>query len=145
LLTVNEDRTPPQCVGASASPSLTNIVVRFSEFMDQMTAEDTFNYSVSGGLSVLAVGLNPDRSSVTLRLSGLLTPGATYQVTVKDVNDLANNPISPNPCISTVKGPVISCGFLVFQTHGNESTSDNTIDTTLLADPNFPNNPRDVF
>jgi len=145
LLRVNEDTNSPACVSASASLILTNIVVRFSEFVDSGTAQDNFNYTVSGGLSVDRVTTNADGMSVTLALGAPLNVGASYQVTIQNVTDLAGNTINPNPCTLSFRTPVISCGFLVFQAYRPESTSNNNLDTTLLVDPNFPSKPNEVL
>ena len=143
VLTVNADIIPPSCLSASASFSLSNIVVRFSEFVEMSTAEDSFNYSVSDGFAVDTARLNPDGMSVSLNLSGSLAPGSTYSVTVQNVADLAGNVIDPNPCTLTFRAPVISCGFLLFQAYDTSSTAGTDVNL-LLNHPNYPNNPRDT-
>src|SRR6185436_6902098 len=52
---------------------------------------------------------------------------------------------SPNPCTSSFRTPIISCGFLVFQVYAPESTSDNSITNTLLMDPSFPLHPKETY
>ncbi|HEU0008367.1 MAG TPA: LamG-like jellyroll fold domain-containing protein, partial [Verrucomicrobiae bacterium] len=145
LLSVSVDTNPPVCVSATPSLTLSNIVILFSEFVEMGTAQDTFNYSVSGGISVNSAVLNADGKSVTLSLAGTLSLGSSYSVTILSVTDLAGIVINPNPCTLNFRTPVISCGFLVFQAYRPESTSDNNIDSTLLADPNFPSRPNEVL
>src|SRR6266542_748552 len=135
LLTVGQDTTPPTCVSASAAFSLSNVFVRFSEFVDPGTAGDSFNYSVSG-FSVVRATLNPDQSSVTVTLDGRLNIGATYQISVQNVTDLAGNTINPNPCVSTFKTPVISCGFALQQLYLN--IGDGVAISDLTGNSKFP-------
>ncbi len=113
--------------------------------MDTGTSQDTFNYTVSGGINVNSAVLNADGKSVTLSLSGTLNLNSPYSVTIQNLADLAGNVINPNPCTLNFRTPVISCGFLVFQAYRPESTSDNNLDNTLLADPNFPSRPNEVL
>ena len=75
---------------------MSDVIVRFSEFLDPTTSQTAGNYTVAG-FNVLQAKLNADNSSVDLSLDGQMNPGASYSVVVKDVTDLSGNPVSPNP------------------------------------------------
>ena len=141
ILSVKPDLTRPACVEARGSVSLVNVVVRFSEFMDPGTATDLFNYAVDGG-SVSSAVLNPDGMSVTLTLPAPLAVGSgTHTVTVQNVTDLSGNPIDPNPCTLSFSAPIISCGFLYFESFKNIGGADLG---SLTANPAYPNSPSEV-
>jgi hypothetical protein len=65
--------------------------VNFSEALDQATAENENNYSITNNINVLNASLSG--SKVTLQTSPY-SPGS-YIVTVVNVEDLAGNPVDP--------------------------------------------------
>ena len=83
------DLTPPKVTGATLLDSVT-LVVNFSEALDETTAEDENNYSITNNINVFNASLSG--SKVTLQTSPH-SPGS-YIVTVVNVEDLAGNPIS---------------------------------------------------
>ena len=84
------DLTPPRVTAATLSDSLT-LVVNFSEALDEATAENENNYSITNNINVLSASLSG--SKVTLQTSAH-SPGS-YVVTVVNVEDLAGNPVDP--------------------------------------------------
>jgi hypothetical protein len=137
-LTVSQDTTPPQCVSASGTFNLSNIVVRFSEKVTLTSAQDLFNYTIAGRAVVVAI-LQADGRSVLLQVDPALTPDNSYQVTIQNVADLADNVISPNPCTLSFRSFSISCGFalqeLYFGIGGGTAVND------LRAAAKYPNSP----
>jgi hypothetical protein len=89
------DTTPPTVVEAKAlgQEPITQIQVTFSEPVDQTTAENAANYTVSGGITVNQATLQGDQLNVVLDVTPALDYGICYQVTVVNVEDLAGNPI----------------------------------------------------
>ena len=83
--------TPPIVTGATLLDSVT-LVVNFSEALDQTTAEDENNYSITNNINVFNASLSG--SKVTLQTSPH-SPGS-YIVTVVNVEDLAGNPHLPS-------------------------------------------------
>ena len=83
------DITPPSVIGATLSDSVT-LVVNFSEALDETTAEDENNYSITNNINVLNASLSGTK--VTLQTSPH-SPGS-YVVTVVNVEDLAGNTIA---------------------------------------------------
>ncbi len=71
----------------------TEVDVRFSEPIDQTTAETLTNYSVDGGLgNPLTVQRDgSDQALVHLAFATQFTTGTTYNLTVSNVEDLAGN------------------------------------------------------
>ncbi|NNG27943.1 MAG: Ig-like domain-containing protein, partial [Ignavibacteriaceae bacterium] len=87
--TVIQDVTPPEVTGATLLDSVT-LKIMFSEMLDETTAEDENNYSLSNNINVFNASLSG--SEVTLQTS-THSPGS-YIVTVVNVEDLAGNPIA---------------------------------------------------
>lgn len=140
-----DDSIPPTIVRAVGSATMDRITFLFSESMDPAEVTDSFNYSVNPPLSFLAFGvLSADGSSMTL----IMNPGSAmedntlYTVTVSGVFDLARNPIVET-IVQFRSWTTQGCNGLVFEAYGGLSTTDNNLDTTLLVNPNYPNNPRE--
>jgi hypothetical protein len=89
------DRTPPALVSVAAGVTGGVVKVRFSEKIDKTTAETATNYSITNGISVTAAEMANDSMQVALTVSRL-TAGAVYTLTVKNVTDLAGNPLPAN-------------------------------------------------
>ncbi|NNG27068.1 MAG: T9SS type A sorting domain-containing protein, partial [Ignavibacteriaceae bacterium] len=83
------DITPPEVTGATLLDSVT-LKIMFSELLDETTAEDENNYSISNNIDIFNASLSG--SEVTLQTS-THSPGS-YIVTVVNVEDLAGNPIA---------------------------------------------------
>jgi hypothetical protein len=87
-LLVNSDGDPPAVVQVTA-PSLTNLIVRFSEPVEAGSAQESVNYSLAGGnLSVFSAVLQGDLTNVVLTTDPM-TPGAEYTLTVSSIADRA--------------------------------------------------------
>lgn len=122
------DLTPPRVIGAALQDSVT-LVVSFSESLDQTTAEDETNYSITNNIDVFNASLTG--SKVTLQTS-VHSPGS-YIVTIVNVEDLAGNPIAQNntgeyiliPPDSLMMFPVENVeGIIVEPDHTPEKTID---------------------
>jgi len=88
--TINQDTIPPQLLTAELIDSI-ELKLIFSEPLEQSSAQNIDNYSITNGVSVFSAGLYG--SEVTLSTSAH-SPG-TYMVTVVNVKDLAGNQIMP--------------------------------------------------
>ena len=84
-----QDVTPPDVTGAALLDSIT-LKIMFSEMLDETTAEDENNYSISNNIDIFNASLSG--SEVTLQTS-THSPGS-YIVTVVNVEDIAGNPIA---------------------------------------------------
>ncbi len=84
------DITPPEVVSAELLDSV-SIRIVFSEPLDQATAQNINNYSITNGINVLSASLSGSDVILTT------TPHSqgSYTVTVINVEDLAGNPIIP--------------------------------------------------
>ncbi|MCZ6702784.1 MAG: discoidin domain-containing protein [Ignavibacteria bacterium] len=85
------DLTPPEVTGANLLDSVT-LKIMFSEVLDESSAENENNYSISNNIDVFNASLSG--SEVTLQTS-VHSPD-TYTVTIINVTDLAGNTIDPN-------------------------------------------------
>jgi len=88
------DGTNPSLVSAVIDTQ-NDIIVQFSEPMDQVTTETLSNYSVDGGIGqptsvILDVG---DPSIADIGFAGAFVNGQTYTLTVNNVEDVSGNPI----------------------------------------------------
>lgn len=91
-----EDRQPPYITGIK-SEGLQQVTVKFNEDLDELTAQDPTNYTISSDEGVLGAAvkavLSKDYKSVTLTTPSMKA-NKTYTVTIKNVMDrYAKNPI----------------------------------------------------
>jgi hypothetical protein len=102
VLTIQADRTPPAVENIVAS--LDRIIVTFSEPVDEAMAEQTANYTIGGGVNVTAAVRSADNPAEVVLTTSAQTLGAFRCLTVNNVRDLFNNPITPAsiPFISTI-------------------------------------------
>lgn len=108
--TIRVDGTIPSVTAVRASINFNAIYLTFSEPMKLDMLANPSNYTVSGGLSITsAVAL--DSVNARLLLGNSQTTGTTYSVTVKNIQDIAGNPVSANaggtfPAFSVQTGTV---------------------------------------
>ena len=89
-LNVIPDTFPPTVLGVDGGfVGTPNFLVRFSEKVAPATATNINNYQIDGGLSIVSATLLPDGSNVVLRLNPLPVEGATYNVTIANIIDIA--------------------------------------------------------
>jgi alpha-mannosidase len=81
------DVTPPAVEEAIAVAAIPQVVVRFSEPLDTVSAEDAKRYTVSGGVQVQSATLAADERTVTLALSA--PPAEATVLSVRGVRDRA--------------------------------------------------------
>jgi hypothetical protein len=95
------DNTRPTLVRARAIGPANQIVLTFSELVNEINANDASNYSV-GGFVVGSAVLLPDGKSVILTLGASMQDGANYTVSVSRIRDRAVPPnmIAPNTTTS---------------------------------------------
>jgi len=94
MLTVTNDIAPPRIISASRGLSPTNVTVVFDEFLEMISAQDSFNYSVDGPgtpVSVAAPVLGSDGRTVRFTTTAPLADNGFYVLTVNAVGDLAGN------------------------------------------------------
>ena len=95
ILYVVPDTNPPT-LAVVANTGASNILVYFSKAVDPVTAANSLNYTVGGGISVFSAAMSSSQG-VLLQVSPL-TVNSNYTVTVNNVRDLAATPntIAPN-------------------------------------------------
>lgn len=89
-ITTNPDVTKPTVAFVSSMGDTSNVVVEFSERVDQTTAETAGNYSINKSVAVLSAKLLLDSRQVFLTTTKM--NDTTYTITVKNVKDLALTP-----------------------------------------------------
>jgi hypothetical protein len=96
VLTVTPDTTVPKLVKAKGRPSLTEVVLTFSEPMQATSATATANYQISssaGSLGVTAASLAASASGDQVTLTTApQTLGTKYTVLVSNLKDTATTP-----------------------------------------------------
>lgn len=110
VLTVGPDTIAPYALSAGGIPGRT-VAVKFSEFMDPVTAEDPSLYSLGALTPVEWAILQEDQQTVVLGASTLSESSFTLQIGA--VKDKAGNPVN-----TTVNGTILNftaedIGFLV--------------------------------
>ncbi|RNC85708.1 MAG: T9SS C-terminal target domain-containing protein [Balneola sp.] len=81
----NISSSSPYAMSASA-PSLNSVLITFSKGMEQSSVENTGNYDIDGGITILSASLDVsgDSTEVTLTVS-TLTEDVEYQITMNDL------------------------------------------------------------
>ncbi len=103
-LTVTPDATDPQLVSAVPAENLTTITVTFSEAVDATEAGNPLNYQICDAynaancVAIASVELAADNTQAIVETDTPLT-GEVYRLTVANVTDLFDNPLSPNTVI----------------------------------------------
>lgn len=129
VLTVIPDTVAPSVLGAKGISSLTEVVLTFSEPMDQATAETPGNYSINGGgLNVTDASLSPSGTVVTLTTASQ-TLGTKYTIII---NNLIDSAASPNPLPADTKAVFFPTGklqeidgFIVFEAENYDRNLDD--------------------
>jgi hypothetical protein len=120
------------------------ICLQFSEFVDEVTAEDKSNYTVTINndppTDLFEVARHPDdHTFVTLSLTGgtTLSPGTTVTIAVEDIEDTADNIIAPESVSETYTAPREwgSGGFLIYG--GYVMGLSGAVDTTGGLSPQY--------
>lgn len=140
-LTVIPDDEAPTLVAVTGSLSFTQVKVTFSEPVDPTTAEDPFNYTLTGGLAVsgaqLAVPAGTPGDNVVILTTGQQAVASSHTLTVNNVTDIAGNVIA---AASTMEfSTFIWKEGLVLHEYWDGATA-NTI-AAFIADPRYPNAP----
>ncbi len=84
------DTVPPE-IKSAVVQSETNLVVRFSEPVEQTSAENSANYAISRDVKVISGSLASDASTINL-ITTPLAEDVKHELTVKNVKDCARNP-----------------------------------------------------
>lgn len=91
---VNNDQSMPSVKNAYALDDL-NIVIVFDESLDSLKGATVANYVIDGGITIQsASSVSPLFDKVQLRLATTMAANTVYNITVNNVTDCKNNPIS---------------------------------------------------
>lgn len=92
------DVAPPTLESARRGFSGTEVIVTFSEEVVAVTAGDSSNFTISGGVSVFAATVTgPETVELT---TSKIVDGSSVTLTVNNVTDLSGNPIASNSSIA---------------------------------------------
>ena len=89
ITSLSGDTTPPAITSVSANSS-EQVVVVFSEPVEEASATNVRNYSINNRIKDYTASLGSDQKSVTLTTSSHIE--GTYTLTVKNIEDLASIP-----------------------------------------------------
>ncbi len=85
------DETPPSCIDVSVL-SATEIDLQFNEPLDEMSAEEESNYTISPTLDIVEANLDESNTSIVhLNLAEALLNGAAYTLSIENIEDLEGN------------------------------------------------------
>jgi hypothetical protein len=141
-VSTTKDETKPTVESVEQDEDTNNqIIITFSEDMDEDTAEDEDNYTVTdedGDTVRVSSAELTDDDEVTLTLSKDLDDGVEYEVTIEDVEDEAGNKMSDSTMSFTAyETDAVVADDLTLRYY-NEGTSTQKIvidfDTAMLAD-----------
>ena len=89
------DEIPPSCLEATVL-SATEIDLQFNEPLEQLSAEDVSNYSISPSLNIFQANLDEDNSNmVHLNLAEPMSNGAEYTLSIQNIEDVEGNASLP--------------------------------------------------
>ena len=92
--TCTVDNEPPRLISATRDPvNSRRVTVKFSEAVSELTATESFNYLISGGVSINSAARLGD-SSVVLTTSPISVGFTIFTLTVDGVEDLFGNVIA---------------------------------------------------
>jgi len=134
-IAVTPDVTPPAIRSVVGSPSFDMLTVEFTEAITAETAMDLFNYQLNGGLSISAATV---LSSTSVKLTtSPQTPGATYTLTIDNIEDMAGLLSAPGTSRTFTALDRVGGGlrFEAWLGIGGNAVS------ALLADPRYPASP----
>ncbi|WKX76451.1 PKD domain-containing protein [Zobellia laminariae] len=151
---VSIDRTPPLVNSVKAS-SETEVIVEFSEYVLSATAQQTGNYTIDNGVSVLSAQLQSDNRTVILTTSAIAS-GVSHNLNVSNVqNESGLSIVNESFSFSTISSVRVNSGGLQttwggqifsednFSSGGtvftNERPIDGTLDDTLYQTERFGN------
>ncbi|MGA2866866.1 MAG: LamG-like jellyroll fold domain-containing protein [Verrucomicrobiota bacterium] len=140
VLTVTADTIPPAVAAIHGSNELTTVIVSFSALMSPSQSAGSYTLP---GFNVTGAVLDWTGTNVVLTLDKPLTPNQGYSLTVQNVTDSAGNTLAS--ATAPFQSFFFSRGLLRFDYFGGLSTSVNTLDTTLLVDPRWPNSPDTTY
>ncbi len=123
------DVTAPEIDSVFSVGDSHRATVVFSEPVDSSTAQHAGNYSISGGIGVVAAFLGGDGRTVTLTTSEL-SDGVTYTLAVNGVEDLAGNVIMPGTEIDFIHLEGVPTAGLVAYWPFNEGSGTATADAS---------------
>jgi hypothetical protein len=102
-LSVTADRLPPAVVNVVGS--VNQIIVTFSEPVDETSASVPGNFTVSGGVNVVAATRSSENPAEVTLTTSAQAFGTLHCVAVSNVRDLFNNTVLPDtsaPFVSTI-------------------------------------------
>lgn len=133
--TLGVDAVVPAVTASVGSINFNAVYVNFSEAMKLDQLAKTENYEISGGLTLTsAVALDP--THVRLGTTAQI-PGTTYSVKVRNVEDVAGNPV-PNGTTRDFAGFTVQAGFVgleVWNGIGGGAVTDLRNDLRYPASP----------
>ena len=114
-LTVTVDNEPPQVYSIKGSADWKTVKISFNELIDSGSVYAA-NFSISG-LQVLDAIVDDTGTNILLTTS-LQTPGTKYEVTIKNITDLAWNHIADNTKVQFTAW-IVENGYVIRELYNN--------------------------
>jgi hypothetical protein len=140
VLQFTSDTNGPLVAKVSGSATFDRFFVEFNETVEQISAQDTFNYTFSGGDNPLSATLGADGRTVTLTTVAQ-TPDTDYPINISSVVDISGNTMNATQVVAHT-WITTSCGGVLFEAY---NTGAGNAVADLTNHPDFPNRPRDVI
>ena len=127
--TSDVDEDPPMIAAAAAYGDPYEVRVTFNEPLEDQTAQNAANYSISGNIEVYQAQLSSDGRTVVLTTSGL-SETTVYTLVVNHIQDLAGNVIVPNSQVLFTYNTIIVPQGLIAYWPFDEGSGDSAADLT---------------
>lgn len=144
-VTTSRSTDAPRIAGATAIGT-DLVAVWFSKQLDPASSQQTANYSISGGVTVLSASLQSDSTRVVLGVSPM-SSGSSYTLSVTAVRDASPsaNAIAAGATASLRCSPGIGLGRVLYKDTSlttDTASSPAPLDTTIDFDWGTANHPR---
>ncbi|HIG30359.1 MAG TPA: hypothetical protein EYQ50_22190 [Verrucomicrobiales bacterium] len=138
-LFVTQDFDAPELGGVRGSGRPKGIIVTFNEPVDESSATNLGNYTVSGGVTVSAASLLPGNNSVLLTTSQL--DGSDVNVTVSNIKDRSQAGNTLSSATTSINFGQPGLNRLAYDAPGDNNLDE--IYPTPRGMANFPGDPRE--
>jgi len=146
-VTITGDATPPAIVSAKANGSFNKILVTWSKPVDNALNLDHYLLTDASSAVIPLSGATLDSSGrqLILQAGATLPSGSTLSLHTEGVQDACANVMAADD--RSIITPTILANKVTFETYGNSGTDGGIggVDVAaLVADPRYPNSPRDT-
>ena len=125
--------TPPHLLGATSDNTFTTVLVSFDNRLEVASAQNTANYTLSGGATVTSATRDSTARRVVLRTSAL-TEDTTYTLTVANIHDeTGTTTLEPSPTNTTFTTLAFAPGYILKEYYQQWTAGAGSVDAFIAA------------